>query len=670
MSKKYIGTIACRDGKKRTVTIEDTTTTGDNTDLIISGISIEMSSEDTFTPLRKTTGTITVINTNGQMTAENFKASSATSHKVSIVRDDGVTEFLGYVALDTYTQDWPNDGENYGISVVSCLTAGDAIPLDLIDFDDYMPYNEFSVAEIIRRCAIKLGLNSSVILPKLWGQSVSGVDTPYGLWLSAYNTIKENETDERDEDWTYWQSLSVAEVLMKIAKFYFITFCDFNGHLVATRLNETQHYVFPINGDEPTTSSIGYADFSNVKMFDAQQSLVAAPKKVAYTEKRDKVGEHLVSGTSTADYKWKAGGAFLLNPTLGSDSRTVSAWTYEQETKDGMSNAVSFSSTTISNLFCWGAKPCRLERSGEYGDQPLDADGFSVFLYKNGVQIPENAGEIKTIPCITLKSKGIYTTRKSSIVVSMKALATKRTGSTSYKSVSLSDEGYHTYVSVRLKIGNRVIGTNKLTFEEGDSYWKSATGKAKFYIGPFEDEEFLRSGVITADVYVGKYATDTNTPECYFVHLYDISITFGQYDSYHDYTQCPDNIDGDVRWSKTINGQTGDAYEVESDIMATEDTKDLDFNVINTFNGKPFTGVNGINWPQYQMLSVYSCMAISRSELEMELPIGTLEDEAGVDVPLLSDVETNDGTNYYVVAVSRDYGEGTEKLKLASKPIQ
>lgn len=640
----------------------------------ITGLSVDGDdSEDIFRPIRYASGKVTIAN-NGKLFAEDLYSEEADGVSVEILVNDGsayMLEFDGIVSQEDYEREIMGFGE-FDVTICDRMALArstdywGSLPKIAGSSEAVNAGGNQRLIEVLSQCAMRLGIKNVFFA---WVYNLNASDSesnpPYFL-----NTVKipdilkmnYNSNDNGEEDFAYYDSKSIEEVLTELAKFFGLTFRQEREILIADFPGIDKYWLWAhsassaaqvVNSPQHSLDGIQFFASSTNSNFHGREKL-----KLTYS--RDTYG-NLVSGCGVEDWKWSSyEGLAYVTDTLPmyqdlykvSGNNTIYC-------KDYQSFCKIFGATyvyTDNNLSFvkGGALWSHLVGASGVDDE---FNGFLVSVYKGGcVDTSDALGFIsKTDKVITLKSRGAMMTRKGEFRLRLKAFAVRYDSTKTYKRSLYDISSGNTGIFATVKISSVSYKNNfQLSFNGGGSgtfnayevdekFTISGSGKNTIY------------GPVTLELSVG--SKTTANPGACFVFISDISLEFvSKYNSSSLYVD-PKLNPSEFVYSKK-GGQIGEAYEVNCDWNANLSTADPDRNSIYAIYDDLYDMVNGKQQPigKQVLERMAKYLLPNRTRTKLTYKIGSLGNSMPIGKATLG------GKSYFIDCARRDYFRDEETI--------
>ena len=635
----------------------------------IRSISIEQdSSEDCFKPIRETTGKISFVN-NGKILRSNLFSSTADGVSVWISNDNGVIEFVGYVSQEDYEYQIQGFGD-FDVSIIDRLSIAKSTAYwsilpkwagsrEAVDAGGYQ-----TLQEVLNQCKSRLHL-TYVCFPELFNDTANLLKS---IKIPVYLTMDNNESDNGEDDFQYWESKTVENILEQIAKLFGVSFIQRGSTLYAEFPGCETYFRFSSSSGTVTQTTVSEYDFSVVTRYaSSTQSIYHGARKVKITHQRDTFND-ILSGTQQDSWKWSsyAGKGILY----GNDANYYQDIYFVSGNdvcycKDNQSKFTTFGGNTLlryNGLTMLKKGALWTHLVSEDGENEMS--GFLINLYAGNVATSDSLGYInKDNKVIMLRSKGCVIARDGKFRLKLKAFGMMYANRYTSKRNLYSLNGGSTKIYVTLKIGDTAIAdTKELTYivkenESGDLGWVSVD--EEFTVDPGIYNNI--NGVVTLELSVG--SSTTSAPTC-FVFISDIDLTFKNTsrrrqlsDGASDVMHIDPFDDPDEYIYSKRGDCIGDEYDVECDWNENLKTAAPDR---NTLVG--ISDLVAIGGTESESLGKIVCRNISnfllenRTLIKFKFRLGELSS----DIPC--GIVNIDNEKMYIHSFSRDYGSDTDTM--------
>jgi len=662
--KKYIATIACRDDLTRTITIMKESSVAETIEMVVTACSTDMdSSDDAFTPFRKTTGSITIYNQFGRIDPQDLMPTSAKSHIVSIVNSNGVCEFYGYVGMETRSQNYPFAGDTFDIPIVDMFSVANAFYMQKSN-STTLVNSQRTMLELIYYALGKIGFDSSLHLPKLFVpdsdmQPLNYADA-YNVETTLFNVNTESNLDEDDPDYEYWEGITVEEFLEKVAKFYGFTWVQYGYEAYAVAQDVTDYLSFDIeqqiSEDDVSSETIQMASIK--KETGNSIDYIAQPSKVSVIASRNE--SDIITGLDADDWVYSKYNIISFRNNLG-----ISFNSFKTTSKNGLSNFKKYGSDISGYEAAYGGQFVEFEFYKNSGNDKTSTNGEGIMIlpFSNGIVDPDSATTKLTSSKVvaTFYSPTIITADDGYIEITAKGNGILRHDAddepVNYDEFcDLSQSGYGT-IYCKVYVGGVEV-TNSSTrtlsfFDPTDDDFKTCTTTKKVQLSNLSS-----GGTIKIEICC-------KAGSCFMLMLSDIKVEYnnGGYKRLSNVEDRSKSTKTEFKWYEKT-GFSGDAYEHNIDWNSYHINQEHDTNTLLNIDGTPFITVTGsygsysyekflckritdiYEHKSYRMHIVTRLGAINSSGITM-LPIATIG-------------------RHIVTGFSRDYGAGTDTIHLDS----
>lgn len=268
---KYVGHIHCADEKQRTITIESNKSSGER-DIVITSLEFDGNFKP-FEPVCAMTGKIGIYCDieDYAFDMDAFIPTDVTSHSISIIREDGVVEFRGYLSCEDYSRQLRPEYDEIEVSFVSRLEVLKHIPASYIMQNELESFSFLTHALTALRTTYASG---NLYVPSY--EEVSAIYTPPFMEVCGIGS-KSFIDDDQDK-------LMAYDVIEKIAKQFLLSFVDIGDDVYAfsNKSSDKSFSAYDIaSGEHVRSINHTYRDVSLLEGYDESKvSFVRSASKV------------------------------------------------------------------------------------------------------------------------------------------------------------------------------------------------------------------------------------------------------------------------------------------------------------------------------------------------------------------------------------------------------